>query len=611
MTGLAWLLAFLLTHQGSAFYLPGGFPRAYLDGENVEMDVNVMSSIHTHLPYKYYSLPFCRPPVTHKSEGETLGEILMGDRIERSPYEYFPMNTNVACRVLCTKKFSKTENELLMERIRDEYSVNLLLDNLPVSVPNADGKTFSMGVPIGARSATGVIVFNHLHFTVRYNEESNGKKHIVAFQARPYSVKHHNNSCGPAFDPQRISDRVLLPSQDEVVFSYGITWIKSTEKWATRWDVYLNAHDSDVHGWAVVNSLLIVFVLSGMVALVLLRTLRNDIARDDDIVSGESDDIHDETLWKLVAADVFRPPRAMPLLAAYAGTGVQILGMAMCVLFFATLGFLSPASRGALVTAMMMCFVFLGVQGGFTAARLMKTVGPPSWLATVLTATMVPGQIFAIFFVVNLFVWGAESSAAVPFGTFVVLILLWFFVNVPFVFIGSVLGYKAPALSLPLRPSNIARFIPDQPWYMKPIVTIPMGGSLPFAAVFIELFFILTSIWQNKYYYVFGCLFIVCIIMVVVCAEITIVLLYFQLCAEDYRWWWRSFLTAGSSGAYLFLYITFYFVYTLKMTRLVPTIIYFGYMGVVSYVFFVVAGTVGFLASFIFVRKIYGSIHIE
>ena len=36
--------------------------------------------------------------------------------------------------------------------------------------------------------------------------------------------------------------------------------------------------------------------------------------------------------------------------------------------------------------------------------------------------------------------------------------------------------------------------------------------------------------------------------------EITIVMCYFQLCAEDYNWWWRSFLTAGSSGLYLFLY---------------------------------------------------------
>ena len=32
------------------------------------------------------------------------------------------------------------------------------------------------------------------------------------------------------------------------------------------------------------------------------------------------------------------------------------------------------------------------------------------------------------------------------------------------------------------------------------------------------------------------------------------VMCYFQLCAEDYTWWWRAFLTAGSSGLYLFLY---------------------------------------------------------
>ncbi len=29
-------------------------------------------------------------------------------------------------------------------------------------------------------------------------------------------------------------------------------------------------------------------------------------------------------------------------------------------------------------------------------------------------------------------------------------------------------------------------------------------------------------------------------ILVVTCAEIAIVMCYFQLCSEDYHWWWRS-----------------------------------------------------------------------
>ena len=60
---------------------------------------------------------------------------------------------------------------------------------------------------------------------------------------------------------------------------------------------------------------------------------------------------------------------------------------------------------------------------------------------------------------------------------------------------------------------------------------------LPFGAVFIELFFILTSMWLHQFYYLFGFLCLVFVILIITCAEITIVLCYFQLCSEDYHWW--------------------------------------------------------------------------
>ena len=73
--------------------------------------------------------------------------------------------------------------------------------------------------------------------------------------------------------------------------------------------------------------------------------------------------------------------------------------------------------------------------------------------------------------------------------------------------------------------------------YMHPVFSILIGGILPFGAVFIELFFILTSMWLHQFYYLFGFLCLVFVILVITCAEITIVLCYFQLCSEDYHWW--------------------------------------------------------------------------
>lgn len=133
--------------------------------------------------------------------------------------------------------------------------------------------------------------------------------------------------------------------------------------------------------------------------------------------------------------------------------------------------------------------------------------------------------VFADFFVMNLILWGEGSSAAMPFGTLVAILALWFCISVPLTFLGAYFGFKkvvrkpqhaAVVLFLPLRWHNenvcslfslfkgiehpvrtnqIPRQIPEQSFYTKPFPGIIMGGILPFGCIFIQLFFILNSIW--------------------------------------------------------------------------------------------------------------------
>ncbi len=393
-------------------------------------------------------------------------------------------------------------------------------------------------------------------------------------------------------------------------FNVLVTLQISDLKWASRWDTYLLMNEAQIHWFSIINSLMIVLFLSGMVAMIMMRTLHRDISKYNQLETQE--EAQEETGWKLVHGDVFRPPAQAGLLCVYVGTGVQFFGMAVVTMIFAVLGFLSPANRGGLMTAMLILWVFMGLFAGYASARLYKMFNGTDWkMNTLKTAIMFPGIIFVVFFILNSLIWGEKSSGAVPFGTMFVLVFLWFGISVPLVFVGSYFGFKKPTMENPVRTNKIPRQIPEQAWYMHPVFSILIGGILPFGAVFIELFFILTSIWQHQFYYIFGFLFIVFLILVVTCAEITIVLCYFQLCSEDYHWWWRAYLTSGSSAVYLFLYAALYFFTKLDITLIVSGILYFGYMIIISYSFFVLTGTIGFYACYWFVRVIYASVKID
>ena len=71
-------------------------------------------------------------------------------------------------------------------------------------------------------------------------------------------------------------------------------------------------------------------------------------------------------------------------------------------------------------------------------ARSYKTLKGAQWKTlTLLTAFLYPGIVFFLFFFLNFFIWGRGSSAAVPFGSNVALISMWFCISVPLVFLGT------------------------------------------------------------------------------------------------------------------------------------------------------------------------------
>uniref|UniRef100_A0A8R1DZT5 Transmembrane 9 superfamily member n=1 Tax=Caenorhabditis japonica TaxID=281687 RepID=A0A8R1DZT5_CAEJA len=349
---------------------------------------------------------------------------------------------------------------------------------------------------------------------------------------------------------------------------------------------------------------------AGFLSVTIVRTVRRDIAqynRDD-----EEDDTLEETGWKLVHGDVFRPPPHQMILVNMVGTGIQLLGMSAIVVVCAMLGMLSPASRGSLMSAAVFLFCFMGLVSGYHAGRLYKTMkGRNPIRCAVQTATLFPSLILGAGFLLNFFLIVKNSSGAVPFGTMIALLIMWFCIDMPLIFLGFYFGYRKQPFTHPVRTNQIPRQVPEQVWYLRLIPSSLIAGVLPFGAMFIELFFIFNAIWENQFYYLFGFLFIVSIILAISTAQISVVATYFSLCAENYRWWWRSFVISGGSAFYVMAYAVFYYNTKLSIDGFVPTVLYFGYSSLIALTFFFMTGTIGFYASHFFLTKIYAAVKID
>ncbi|GLJ38617.1 hypothetical protein SUGI_0787430 [Cryptomeria japonica] len=472
------LLVLSLSSAVNCFYLPGVAPQDFKTGDELQVKVNKLSSTKTQLPYDHYSLDYCKPNKIVNS-AENLGEVLRGDRIENSPY-VFRMRKGKICNYACKKTLNAKSAKDFKEKIDDEYRVNMILDNLPVAVPRqrADGSlvaSYEHGFRVGFKASyTGnpeekYFIHNHLAFEVKFHKDiETDAARIVGFEVIPFSVKHEYKQPWVEENPQLTtcnpsSNHRVLPTDapqeveegKEIIFTYDVSFTESDIKWASRWDTYLLMTDDQIHWFSIINSLMIVLFLSGMVAMIMMRTLYRDISKYNQLET--QDEAQEETGWKLVHGDVFRAPTNSSLLCVYVGTGVQFIGMTIVTMLFAMLGFLSPSNRGGLMTAMVLLWVFMGLFGGYSSARLYKMF-------------------------------------KVPFGTMFALVFLWFGISVPLVFVGSYFGYKKPAIEDPVKTNKIPRQIPEQAWYMQPVFSIFIGGILPFGAVFIELFFILTSI---------------------------------------------------------------------------------------------------------------------
>ncbi|XP_052138718.1 transmembrane 9 superfamily member 1-like [Oryza glaberrima] len=533
--------------------------------------------------YNYHSLPFCQPSENPAHKWGGLGEVLGGNELIDSQID-IKFLRNEERGSICTLELDSKKVQQFSDAIDNSYWFEFFMDDLPLwgfvgeTDKNNENKRY---------------LYTHKSILVKYND--NRIIHVNLTQESPK----------------------LLEAGKKLDMTYSVKWLQTDVTFARRFEVYLDYpfFEHQIHWFSIFNSFMMVIFLTGLVSMILMRTLRNDYAKyareDDDLESLERD-VNEESGWKLVHGDVFRPPRSLAFLSAVVGIGTQLAALILLVIVLAIVGMLY-VGRGSIITTFIVCYALTSFISGYVSGGLYSRNGGKNWIkAMILTASLFPFLCFAIGFVLNTIAIFYRSLAAIPFGTMVVMFVLWAFISFPLVLLGTVVGRNwSGAPNNPCRVKTIPRPIPEKKWYLTPSVISLMGGLLPFGSIFIEMYFVFTSFWNYKVYYVYGFMLLVFVILLIVTICVTIVGTYFLLNAENYHWQWTSFLSAASTALYVYLYSIYYYHVKTKMSGFFQTSFYFGYTLMFCLGLGILCGAIGYLGSTLFVRRIYRNIKCD
>ncbi|KAK8487959.1 hypothetical protein V6N11_007174 [Hibiscus sabdariffa] len=444
----------------------------YKAGDEVPLYANKVGPFHNPSEtYRYFDFPFCSSaPVKEKKEA--LGEILNGDRLVSAPYKLDFLGDKEA-QIACKRKLTKEEVAKFRSAVSKDYYFQMYYDDLPIwgflGKVDKEGKADP--------SDYKYYLFKHLIFEILYN-----KDRVIEITVRS--------------DPNALVDL----TEDEPVdvdFMYSVKWKETDTLFDNRMEKYSQSsslpHHLEIHWFSIINSCVTVLLLTGFLATILMRVLKNDFnkyAHDE-----ESADDQEETGWKYIHGDVFRYPKHKSLFSAALGSGTQLFTLTIFIFILALVGVFYPYNRGALFTALVVIYALTSGIAGYTAASFYCQLEGTNWVRNLLlTGSLFCGPLFVTFCFLNTVAIAYQATAALPFGTIVVIFLIWALVTSPLLVLGGIAGKNSKAeFQAPCRTTKYPREIPPLPWYRQTLPQMAMAGFLPFSAIYIELYYIFAS----------------------------------------------------------------------------------------------------------------------
>lgn len=196
-------------------------------------------------------------PVLEKKE--SFGEVLNGDRLENALYD-LEFSVNKTGAVLCQRKLNKGDVAKFRHAITNDFYYVMYYDDLPLWAYIGKVEDGSWTADDKGQKC---FLFTHVQFDVLYN--GNQVIEIHAFS-----------------DPSHVVD-VTEDVDVKVEFTYSIFWNATTMPYKNRMERYSKAsllpilHQS--HWFSFVNSAVIVILLMGLLTVLFMRHLKNDLRK--------------------------------------------------------------------------------------------------------------------------------------------------------------------------------------------------------------------------------------------------------------------------------------------------------------------------------------------
>ena len=214
---------------------------------------------------------------------QRLGESIAGDRRETSPYE-LSFWDNVEWRLLCKTTLGEKELTQFKEAIHNNYFFEMYIEDLPMwgYIGDFEDEDAILGEMEGV---SHTYLFPHLHFNVGVN---NGQ--IVSIIVTT--------------ERDRRVDITNVHKPTTVQFSYSVEWFEDVElPWKMRMTRYADSRflpgSFEIHWLSIINSFVLVLLLTAFLTIILMRVLKNDFSRYMDL--------DDENMEEEEVRDLFVP----------------------------------------------------------------------------------------------------------------------------------------------------------------------------------------------------------------------------------------------------------------------------------------------------------------